>query len=98
MKLRDLLQAVNEKNLTKTQIEEYRDSLAQLFALMHLEMADLEKAEAMYFDTSTEATDVAKKRKWNATPDGQRFIELKHFTKGTEKVLSSLKSRLYNTY
>jgi hypothetical protein len=61
-------------------------------------MADLEKAEALYFIGSELPSDVAKKRAWNATTSGQRLIELKHYSKGAEKVLSSLKSRLYSVY
>jgi hypothetical protein len=98
MTLRELFEAVKEKHLSKTQLEEYRDELSSLFAAIHLEMADLEKAEALFIVESKLSSDVAKKRVWNATPQGQRLIELKHYSKGAEKVLSSLKSRLYSVY
>lgn len=98
MTLKELFIAVKEKNLSKTQLEEYRDELSSLFAQIHLEMAEKEKAEALFIVESKLASDVAKKRIWNATPDGQRLIDLKHMSKGAEKILSSLKSRLYAIY
>ena len=98
MKLTDLITQVREKNLSKEQLEAYRDQMCELYALMTVEMADIEKTEAIFFSECQENTDVAKKRKWSVTKEGQRQIELKNYLKGTEKMLSSLKSRLYNFY
>lgn len=106
MKLVELFEAVKEKNLTKTQLEDYHASLTSLFAQMHLEMANLEKIEAIFFldskrksvEVNKEITDIGIKRAWNASEGGQRLIELKHFTKATEKILSSVKSRIYSQY
>lgn len=94
----DLIKAVQEKNLTKTQLEEYRDDLSNLYALLMFEMAELEKKEALFFVESKLATDIAKKRVWRATTEGQRLIELSRYAKACEKMLSSLKSRIYATY
>lgn len=96
--LTSLLEAVREPNLSKDKLEGYRDELSNLFALMHLELAEVRKAKALYFDQHPEKTDKATERKWQVTPEGLREIELSHFSKGVEKVLSSLKSRLYNVY
>lgn len=98
MTLRELIEAVNEKNLTKTQLEEYRDQMSHVAALLHLEYADLEKKEALFIDSCTEPTDIAKKRKWKITIEGQRQIEVKGYIKSAEKMLSSLKSRLFSMY
>lgn len=98
MKLRDLLEAVKEKHLSKDQLEEYRDDLANLFAEMQFELADIRKAKAMHVFTSEAGSMAAKEAEWAASPNGQREIELSHYCKGTEKILSSLKSRLYNVY
>lgn len=98
MKLKELLLKVNEKQLSKEQIEAYRDELANLFALMQLELADLRKAKAIYFIEKREKTDVATERNWAVTKEGQREIELSHYCKAVEKILSSLKSRLYSVY
>lgn len=96
-KLTELFEAVREKNLNKTDLESYRDDLTNLFASLMLEMAELEKAEALYFlkEKTPDTTDVSIKRMWRATLEGQRLIELNRYQKATEKVLSSLKSRIY---
>lgn len=98
MKLKELFIAVQERNLSKDTLEQYRDELASLFAQIHLEMADLEKAEAIYILESKLESDIAKKRAWRGTEKGQRLIELAHFAKASEKILASLKSRLYSIY
>lgn len=98
MKLRELLDAVKEKNLSKDQLEAYRDDLANLYAQMQLEMAEVRKSKALFFAEQPEKTDKGTERKWQATGKGLREIELSHYSKGVEKVLSSLKSRLYNVY
>ena len=101
-KLSELFTAVQEKNLNKSELESYRDDLTNLFASMQLELADLEKAEAIYFleakQMDEKLTDVGIKRLWRGTPSGQRLIELNRFQKATEKVLSSLKSRIFAVY
>lgn len=98
MKLIELIKAVNEKSLSKEQIEGYRDELANLFALMQVELAEVRKLKAIYFVEQKEKTDVGTERKWQITKEGQREIELSHYSKATEKILSSLKSRLYQLY
>lgn len=98
MELRDLIIAVKEKNLSTEQIEAYRDELVNLFALMQLELADIRKAKALYFIDKKLETDRATERAWAVTKEGQREIELSHYSKATEKILSSLKSRLYKLY
>lgn len=96
--LRDLITAVQDRKLSKDQLEHYRDQMSELYALMSIELAEIEKSEAIFFSECEEPTDVAKKRKWAITKEGQRQIELKNYLKGTEKMLSSLKSRLYSMF
>lgn len=99
MKLRELIEAVKEKSLTKEQLEAYRDDMSNLFALMQLEIADLEKEEALFMDKKTEENSVAEmKVYWKATPSGQRLIELKRYCLATKEMLNSLKSRLFQLY
>ncbi len=97
-KLSELFKAVAEQGLTKSQLEEYHSELTSLFGAMHLEAAELEKAEAIYFAESEEKTDIATKRKWAVTEQGQRQIQIKHSIKATEKIISSTKTRMYNIY
>lgn len=96
----DLLEAVKEKQLTKTQLEELRDAMTHLQSTMMLEMADLEKAEALYFykHKQPDVSDVSIKRNWGATMEGQRLIELKRFSKALAGELSSIKSRIFAQY
>ena len=67
---------------------------------MQIEIANLEKEEAMYFyeRTNKETSDVSIKRAWKATEKGQRLILLDRYEKATSKILTSLKSRLYSQY
>ena len=46
--LKELILAVKDNKLTKTQLEEYRDAMSDLFANMQIEMAELEKTEALF--------------------------------------------------
>lgn len=97
MELKDLIIAVKEKQLSKEQIEAYRDQLSSLFAQMMMEMADLEKEEALFPQLDGQKAN-ARKILWNKTPSGQRLIVLKRYCIATKEILSSLKSRLYNLY
>src|SRR3990167_912132 len=99
MTLQELILAVKEKNLTKDQLEDYRDAMSNLFAQMQLEMSDLEKSEALFMDTKTPEQSVAEvKVKCKATQSGQRLIVLKRYCLATKEMLNSLKSRLYSIY
>ena len=100
--LKDLILAVKEKNLTKDQLENYRDDMSNIFARMQFELADIEKEKALYFDEiknqDNKASDIAIKRSWKATQKGLREIELKRYCLATKEMLNSLKSRLYSIY
>lgn len=100
--LSELFKSVSEPNLTKSELEDYHTRLSALYAQIHEEYGSLEKAEAIYFleskETNPELADIAIKRKWNGTEKGLRLIEIRHLSKGTEKLLSSLKNRMYSTY
>jgi len=100
MTLLELLVAVKEQHLGKDQLEQYRDQLASLYADMQIEIAGLEKEEAMYFykRMNPETSDISIKRSWKATESGQRLILLNRYVKAIAKVIDSLKSRLYNIY
>lgn len=100
MKLHDLIIAVREENLSKDQLEGYRTQMSDLFAQMQLEMADLEKQEALFMsekDFQDESV-ASRKVKWKATGGGQRLIVLKRYCLATKELLNSLKSRLYSIY
>lgn len=98
--LKDLIVSVKEQNLSKEQLEAYRDQLSSLYADMQLEMAELEKEEASFMvDPDVLDRSVAERKVlWKARKNGQRLIVLKRYTLATKELLNSLKSRLYSLY
>lgn len=99
MQLKELILAVKEKNLSKDQLEAYRDDLSGLYAQMQMEMAEIEKEEALFMDSMEEKDTVAKRQvNWKASVSGQRLIVLKRYCLATKELLNSLKSRLYSIY
>jgi hypothetical protein len=105
MKLLDLIQAVKEKDLDREQLEDYHSQISSLFAQMQLEMADLEKEEALFMgDYTRPLTSNGKdsrmsvaqaKVEWKVTQSGQRLIVLKRYQLACKELLNSLKSRIY---
>lgn len=99
MKLIELIKSVVEQNLSKDQLEDYRNQMSSLFSQMMLEMAELEKSEALFMNTKTTEESVAQKKiEWKATEKGQRLIVLKRYALALKEMLNSLKSRLYSIY
>lgn len=97
--LKDLIVAVKEQNLTKEQLEAYRDQMSHLYADMQMELAILEKTGALFLNNKSEDESVAEwKIRWKATETGQREIVLKRYCLATKELLNSLKSRLYSIY
>lgn len=99
MTLLELLTAVKEQTLSREELEKYRDQLCSLFADMNIELAGIEKAEAIFFydRTNPETSDISIKRAWRASDLGQRGIVLNRYIKATSKVIDSLKGRIYAT-
>ena len=99
MKLHELIIAVKEQNLSKDQLENYRNDMSSIYAQMQMEMADLEKQEALFMNKKLPTESVAQvKINWKATESGQRLILLKRYCLATKELLNSLRSRLYSVY
>ena len=98
MELKDLIVSVREQNLTKDELEGYRDQLSGLFAQFQLEMADKEKEEALFMNQPGDKSVAQRKVEWKATDSGQRLIVLKRYATATKELLSSLRNRLFNVY
>lgn len=102
MTLRELMEKVKEKELSKDQLEEYRNDMSRVYAEMQIELADVEKSKAGYFErfkmAEPQTTDISIKRTWQASTGGLREIELKRYCLATKELLNSLKSRLYSIY
>jgi hypothetical protein len=98
MTLTEIIVKVEEKNLTKDQLEDYHSMLSTLFAKMQIEAAEIEKAEALFLNTDKEKSVAQRKIEWKATNEGQRLIVLKRYSVAVKQLLNSLKSRLYSIY
>lgn len=96
MTLKELLTAVKEKNLSKEQLEEYYSDLTHIYTSVCLELSEKKKLEAFYFLDHKAESDVATKRQWRVTSDGQRMIELETYKNVIPRELSSLKTRIYS--
>lgn len=96
MKLSELITKIQDHELQRSDLEQYRDQLSALYSKMCLEMAEILKEKALFIDNYESKTDIEKKRKWSVTPHGQREIELKNYLLATKEMLSSLRSRIYD--
>lgn len=96
MKLSELINSIKDRSLTKEMLEGYFDQLSELKALLLLEYSENEKSEALFIDQSEEETDAAKKRKWRASKEGLRGIEIRNYVKAIDPLLSSVKNRIYS--
>jgi hypothetical protein len=97
MKLQELILAVKENKLPQEQLEQYHDQMSVVFAEMQMEMADLEKEEALFMAKDFgEKTSVADRKVWwKASTNGQRLIVLKRYSVATKELLTSLKTRTF---
>lgn len=98
MTLTELFAKIKEEGLSKDQLEDLYTKLSAVIAEMYMEMAQLEKSEALYLDQSEEKTKAGAERKWFAQKQGQRQLELKNFIRAGETQLRSIKNRLYSNY
>ncbi len=96
MNLKELLEAVKEEALSKELIEKYRDALIHIHTKVCIERAELKKTEAFFFINSKEESDIAKKRAWRVTPEGQRLLEIEAYKAALPKEIDSLRSRIYS--
>ena len=95
MDIKTLITEIKEANLTKDRLEEYSSMLDILCAEYELELADVEKAEAMYLANCEEKTRSGATTKWEATELGQKEITLKRHLRAISKLASSVKTRIY---
>lgn len=104
MTLTELLTAVKESNLSKGQLEEYEMRLASLYGDYMTRIGELKKSRALYFlanerdPEGQKLPDVKVKRIYEGTPDGQELLGLESDVKAVSRVLSSIKSRIYQQY
>lgn len=96
--IQDIISKVKEGDLTKYQLEEYASMLDVLQAEMELELADVEKAHALFLARSEEKSRAGAERAWDATELGLKEIELKRQLRAISKLASSVKTRIFQKY
>ena len=99
MNLTEIFTSIREEKLGRTQLEMYEQKLAGIYADYMIEIGSLKKERALYFleRQRPEVTDISIRRQWDAEPSGQRLIEWECNVKAISKMLSSVKSRIYQT-
>ncbi len=95
MDIKTLITEIKEANLTKDKLEEYSSMLDILCAELELELADAEKAEAMFLANCGEKTRAGATTLWEASDAGQKEITLKRQLRAISKLSSSVKTRIY---
>ena len=102
MNLTETFQAIKEERLDRTALEKYEQELSAVYADMMVEIGRLKKARALYFysmeQEHPELPDIKIRRVWDATDDGMKLIQYENEVKAVAKMLSSIKSRIYQTY
>ena len=102
MTLQEILSKVREERLSRADLESFEQHLTALYSEVMLRIATLQKAESLYFYAKEvehpELPDIKIKRLWRASDEGielrQREVEVKVIAKN----LSSIKSRIYQSY
>jgi len=96
MKLKDILEAVREEKIPLEMCEKYRDQLIHLKTQILLAEADLKKKRAKFLIEHPEKTAVQRKMEFDASPDGQRLMELQADLRALPAEIDSLQSRIYS--
>lgn len=95
MDIKTIITEIKESNLTKDRLEEYSSMLDILQAELELELAEVEKAEALFLADCGEKTRAGATTKWDASDLGQKEITLKRHLRAISKLASSVKTRIY---
>lgn len=95
MDIKTIITGIKEQNLDKFQLENYASMLDVLQAEMELELAEIEKAHALFLAKSEEKSRAGAERIFDATELGQKEIELKRQLRSVSKLASSVKTRIY---
>lgn len=102
MNLTELFSKIKEESLSRGQLEQYEQDLASVYAEMMMKIATLKKSRALYLYTKgqehAELPAVKIKIIWDATDEGLSLIELESQVKAVSRILSSVKSRIYQSY
>jgi hypothetical protein len=95
MNLLELFKAVKDERLPLDKLESYRDTMIHFHTDLQIEMADLEKEEAMFMVSCEEETEAGKKRMWRGSEKGLRLILINRYIKAVSKEINSLTNRIF---
>lgn len=99
MKLTDLMDKVQEQNLSKDQLEHYHSELTILRAKLKEEFATLKKEKARFLIGREQGESMASREaSWGASPSGQRKYDIEGYIGSVNSLIDNVKARLYNTY
>lgn len=98
MNLQDLILAVREENLTKSQLESYHLALCNLKAELKQEFGVLKKEEALYLLGRKDESVASRKIAWGASERGQRRYEVESDIGSVNALLEGTKARLFSIY
>lgn len=94
---RELITLVKDENLPKEKLEQYRDKIIEVVAEMQMELAELQKSEALFMGAKKDGQSVAdRKIEWKVTPDGLRLIDIKNFLSTGKILIKGLQNRVYS--
>jgi len=99
MKLLDLYKEIREDTFSKEQTEKYYDNLSFFDIDVTLELARLEKLEAIFYliekESEEKKTEKDIDRKWKVTEDGGKMTLYKAYSKANARALKALQTRIY---
>lgn len=95
MTIKDLILKIKEGGLQREQLEEYYDSLTVLYAEMNVRFGEITKEEALWLADCKEKTKTGADRLWQVTTLGQEQITLKYNIRALEKLVASVRHRIY---
>ena len=100
MNLSEILSKVREERLSRADLEMYEQKLSALKSQYELRKAELEKMEFRFkgAEHRKEQSGVKIEIEWKNTPEGQELIDIKGNIRAVSPMLSSIKSRIYQSY
>jgi len=96
-KLEQLIIAVKEENLTKTQLEDYFKEVTELRVDIKMQRAVVKKEKALFMVKRDAGESISSRKEvWDASDTGQRLIDLDTYVTVTRDLLDSIRTRIYS--
>jgi len=98
MNLIDLFTEIEDERLSRAQLEAYEQKLASLKGRYQLRKAELLKAKGLFKKRLGDVPNTKKEDEWDSSDEGQELIDVKGNIDAISPILSSIKSRIYQSY